>query len=243
MAYKYHSRRAVRRLARKSRRNFFITLTIVALISYFSLTWILPNFIGGVGFVKNIVKPSQKTVTQSSDSITLPPPALNIPYEATNTAQINIKGFGAPNSKVKLFIDDEDKQTTNVSGDGSFTFENVSLSLGTNNIYSKTVDDQNRESLPSKTIKVIYDNKKPTLNISEPEDNKVVQGGDKKVKVSGKTDPGVKIFINGSQTIVDSEGNFSTDQSLNEGDNTISIKAADIAGNTTEVQRSVKYNP
>ncbi len=243
MPSKYHSRRAVRRLARKSKRNFFITLTIVSLISYFSLTWILPNFIGGLGFVTNIVKPSQKTVTQASENANLAPPVLNISYEATNTTEISIAGFGTPNSKVKLYIDDETKQTIDVSSDGSFTFENVTLGLGTNNIYAKTLDEDGKESLPSKTIRILYDNEKPTLNINEPEDNKVVQGGDKKVIVSGKTEPGVKIFINDSQTIVDAEGNFSTEQPLNEGDNTISVKAVDIAGNITEIQRSVKYNP
>ncbi|MDP3948275.1 MAG: hypothetical protein Q8P87_01025 [bacterium] len=243
MAYRYHSRRSIKRLARKSKRNFFITLTIVALISYFSLTWILPNFIGGIGIVTNIVKPSQKTVTQSSENAGLAPPVLNIPYEATSTAEISIAGFGTSNSKVKLYIDDETKQTIDVSSDGSFTFENVTLGLGTNNIYAKTLDEDGKESLPSKTIKILYDNEKPTLNINEPEDNKVIQGGDKKVKVAGKTDPGVKIFINDSQTIVDGEGNFNTYQPLNEGDNTMSIKAVDIAGNITEIQKNVKYNP
>lgn len=240
MAYRYQSRRAVRRLARKSRRNFLITLIIIAILAYFSLTWILPNFIGGIGLVKNIVRPPQKTASQPSE-VSLAPPVLNIPYEATNTAQINIKGFGTPNSKVKLYIDDESKQTTNVSEDGSFTFEQVTLGLGTNNIYGKTVDDNGKESLPSKTIKIIYNNEKPTLNISEPEDSKTIQGGDKKVKVAGKTDPGVNIFINDTQVIVDRNGNFSTDQPLNDGDNTISIKAVDIAGNTTEIQRKVTY--
>lgn len=243
MAYRYHSRRAVRRLARKSRRNFFITLVIITILAYFSLTWILPNFIGGIGFIKTVVSPSQKSITQPSDNITLAPPVLNIPYEATNTTQINIKGFGTPNSKVKLYIDDESKQTTDVAEDGSFTFKDVTLGLGTNNIYGRTVDEKDKESLPSKTIKVIYENEKPILNISEPEDNKTIQGGDRKVKVSGKTDPGVNIFINGTQVIVDKDGNFSADQPLNDGDNTISIKAVSIASNITEVQRNVKYNP
>lgn len=243
MAYRYRSRRSVRRLARKSRRNFFITLIIVILLGYFSLTWILPNFIGGIGFVQNMVKPSQKTVTQPTENLTLAPPVLSIPYEATNSAQINIRGFGTSDSRVKLYIDDESKQTTDVGSDGSFTFENVTLGLGTNNIYGKTINNAGKESLPSKTIKILYNNEEPTLNINEPEDNKTIQGGDKKVKVTGKTDPGIKIFINGGQIIVDKDGNFSADQLLNEGDNTISIKAVDITSSSTEIQRNVKYNP
>ena len=190
--------------------------------------------------MKNFVKPSQQTFVPA-DISAIAPPVLSIPYEATNTAYINIKGFGTPNSKVKLFIDDEFKQTIDVSTDGEFNFEEVLLTLGTNNIYGKTVNEENKESLSSKVIKIIYDNEKPLLVISEPEDGKKIQGGDKKVKVAGTSDPGVKVFINDTQIIVDKDGNFSFDQSLNEGDNNIFIKAIDTASNTAEEERIVTY--
>lgn len=241
--HRYASRRAANRLAKKSKRKFIITLIIISALSYTTLVWALPSFIGGLGFVKSVVKPSQITVDQTSDNITLAPPVLNIPFEATNSGQIDIKGYGASNSKVKLYMNDEEKQTIDVASDGTFDFENVTLSLGTNNIYGKTIDDKGKESLPSKTIQLIYDNEKPALKISEPEDNKKNQGGDKKVKISGKTDPNIKVYINDTQVIVDKDGNFSTEQPLNDGDNTFTIKAIDIATNTTEVQRKVTYSP
>lgn len=243
MAYRYHSRRSVKRIARRSRRNFLITLIIIAALAYSTVTWVLPSFINSVGFVKNVIKPSQRTLSQSSENTALAPPVLNIPYEATNTAQIDIKGFGTPNSKIKLFIDDDPKQTINVSSDGSFDFEKVLLNLGTNNIYGKTINERGDESLPSKEVKLIYINEKPSLNINEPEDGKKIQGGDKKVKVSGKTDPGVQVFVSGNQVIVDRDGNFSIDLSLDEGDNTISIKAVDAASNSIEIQRRINYTP
>lgn len=243
MAYRYQSRRSVKRIARRSRRNFLITLIIIAVLVYSTVTWVLPSFINSVGFVKNVIKPSQRTLSQSSENTALAPPVLNIPYEATNTAQIDIKGFGTPNSKIKLFIDDDPKQTINVSSDGSFDFEKVLLNLGTNNIYGKTINERGSESLPSKEVKLIYINEKPSLNINEPEDGKKIQGGDKKVKVSGKTDPGVQVFVSGNQVIVDRDGNFSIDLSLDEGDNTISIKAVDAASNSIEIQRRINYTP
>lgn len=212
-------------------------------MTYSTLNWILPNFINSIGFVKNIINPSQKNIIQSVDTVTLAPPVLNIPYEATNTAQIDIKGYGTPLSRVKLYLDDNPQQTVDVSADGSFIMENVSLNIGTNNIYGKTSGENNQESLPSKTIKLYYIHDKPRLVINEPEDDKKIQGGDKKVRVSGKTDPGVKIFVNDSQTIIDKDGNFSLDQPLNEGDNTIFIKAVDMATNITEIQREITYNP
>lgn len=243
MAQRYRSRRSIKRLARKSQRNFILTLAVVGILIYSTINWVLPSFIGGVGFIKNIVKPSQKTFSQTSENATLAPPVLNIPYEATNTAEINIKGFGTPNSKVNLYIDDDLKQTVDTSNDGSFLVEKVPLNLGLNNIYGKTLDENGKESLPSKTIqlKFIYD--KPNLTINEPEDGKIVQGGDRKIRISGKTDPNVKIFINDNQIVVSQDGNFTSDQSLNDGDNIFLIKALDLASNATEVQRRVVYTP
>lgn len=241
MVRKYQSRRSIRKLARKSRKNFIVSLVLIGLLVYAAFQWILPSLINGVGFIHNIVKPSKKIVSQ--DAVTIAPPVLSIPFEATNTAQIYIHGYGAPNSKVEIFLDGDKKDTISVLDNGNFEFKNVQLSLGTNNIYGKSVDDKDQESLPSKTFVVIYDNEDPKLDISSPEDNKHIQGGDKKVTVSGNTEPGAQIFINGSQTIVDKDGNFKSDQMINEGDNNLTISAVDSAANKTEVQRKVTYTP
>ncbi|MDP3758515.1 MAG: hypothetical protein Q8Q86_02250, partial [Candidatus Daviesbacteria bacterium] len=178
MAYRYRSRRAVKRLKRKSKRSFVITLAVVGFILYATINWILPYFIGGISIVKNVIEPPKKNI--KSDKSLSAPPVLNIPFEATASSMINIRGFSTPNSKVTLYIDDETKDTVNVASDGSFLFENVPLVLGTNNIYGKTLDGS-KESLPSKTIRLIYDNEKPFITLFEPEDGKTIQGGDKKV--------------------------------------------------------------
>lgn len=243
MSYKYRSPRSTRKLASKSRQNFIITLIITGLLLYFTFQWVLPSFIGGVSFIKETFKPQTKISTAVDEKNTLAPPVLNISYEATNTAQIDIAGFGTPNSKVKLFLDDIEVQTTEVPSEGNFVFSQVSLTLGTNNIYGKTIDDKEKVSLPSKNIKIYFDDEKPALNIAEPEDSKQIQGGDKKVRVAGKTEPDAKIFINGSQQILDNEGNFASEQPLNEGDNMFSIQAVDLASNTTEIQRKVTFQP
>ncbi len=243
MAYSYRSRRAAKKLARKSKQSFFITLFLIALLSYATIKWLLPSLVNGVGFVKNKVSSQPKPVSNTIENSQLAPPILNIPFEATSTAQINIKGYGSPNSKVAIFLDDEKKDTVDVSGDGSFELKNVSLGLGINNIYGKSVDDKDKESLPSKTFQVIYDNEKPKLELSEPEDGKKIQGGDKKIKISGTSEIGVKIFINDSQIIIDKDGKFSSEQPLNDGDNNFNIKAIDEAANTTEISRKITYSP
>lgn len=240
-SYRYRSR-SMKRAAKKSKRNFIISLFLIIVFSYLALIWILPNFIGAIGSVKNFIQPTGKKINLEDQTATLAPPVLNIPYEATNTAQINIQGYSSPDLKVKLFIDDEEKQIANVLSDGSFTFQDIDLSLGTNNIFGKTYDEQGNESLPSKTIKVIFDNEKPPLDLSEPEDGKKVQGG-RKVKFAGKTEIGAKIYINGSQVIVDKDGNFSSDQSLSDGDNNFTIRALDSAQNSNEISRLINFTP
>lgn len=241
MSSRYQYRR-VKRYQNKSKRNFIATIIIILVLLYVTFVWILPFLIGGVGFIKNFTNPSKKVVIPS-DQTTLAPPVLNIPYEATNTAQIDIGGFASSGAKVELFLDDDKKQTVEVSVDGSFKFSDVALSLGTNNIYGKTLDEKNQESLPSKTLVIIFDNEKPNLDISEPEDNKIINGGEKKVKISGKTEAGVLVYVNSNQVIVDKDGNFTTTLDLNEGDNNFDIKAIDTANNSNEVSRKVVFHP
>lgn len=257
----YRSRSA-RRLARKSRRNFIITLLLIGFLLYATIQWILPTLITGLGFIRqNIIKstinPSQKNEASITENASLAPPVLNIPYEATNTAQINIRGYGTPSSKVAIFLDDEKQDTVDVSSDGSFEFKNIPLVLGTNNIYGKSidpdfigVDENDKESLPSKTIKIIYDNENPPLEIFEPEDGKTIQGGDeqssssnRKIKIAGKTEPNARLYINDNQTVVDKEGKFESVQSLNDVENIFNIKSQDSAGNFTEISRRIIFQP
>lgn len=251
MAKRYTSRRSARRLVKRSQRNFIVTLFLIAIILYATVKWVLPYFVNSVGFVKNFFNSEEKPAEKVTENAQLAPPILNIPFEATPTAEIDIKGYATPNSKVKLFLDDESKQTVDVSENGDFMFLNVSLNLGINNIYAKSLDEKNQESLPSKTMRIIFDDEKPTLNLNEPEDNeqvlgsadKTIQGGDKKVKFSGNTEIDAQVFINGNQLIVDKDGNFSTELPLNEGENMFDIKAKDSATNEVEISRRVIYQP
>ena len=238
MAYRT---RTARRTARKSKYNIFAVFIISILLLYATLTWILPVFVNSLGFVTGVFNKEEK-VTQVSDNPTLAPPVLSIPYEATSSAQIDIGGYATPGSKVKIYVDDELKDTVDVQPDGSFVANNIDLNLGTNNIYGKTIDEKDQESLASKTIKLVYDSEKPSLEVSEPEDGKTVQG-ERKLKVAGKTEPGSQVTVNGNQVIVNSDGNFSTIFNLNDGENSLTIRASDQASNMTEITRKVTFNP
>lgn len=233
--------RSIRRLEKRTRRNLAITIVISIILVLIIVNWGLPTFIGGLS-VFNKLKPfvSQKSVSEDTSPA---PPKINIPYEATSSAEIKIFGYSLPNSKVEIYLDDELKNTSNTREDGSFTSGSISLSLGTNNIYGKTVDEKNKQSLSSKTIKLIYSNEKPKLEVNEPQDGQQVKDGDKKIRVLGKTDQNTTLTINGSTVILSNEGSFSSEVQLNDGDNTISIVATNNVGNSVKIDRKVNYSP
>lgn len=241
----FSSRPLSSRRAEKSARNrFIVIILLIVFLGYASLAWILPTVVGGLT-VLNRFKSTSAPEKPVSESATLAPPVLNIPYEATNTATISIKGYSLSKTNVEIYIDNDLKDTIVAGDDGSFASNNVPLNLGTNNIYGKSIDDKGNKSFASKPIKIFFSNEKPKLELKDPQDNQTISGGDKKVNVSGTTDQteGLTITINGLRIIVGAGGNFSQTIDINEGDNTITVTATDMAGNSTQLTRKVIYKP
>ncbi|KKQ80137.1 MAG: Bacillopeptidase-like protein [Candidatus Daviesbacteria bacterium GW2011_GWA1_38_7] len=232
-----------RRLERKSRKRFIFTLLILGILFYSFLTWLLPTMIGGLSFLDQF-KPEPEVQAPISEGITLAPPVLSIPFEATNSAAIKIKGYASPKLSVKIYVDNDLKDIVNTSDDGNFQSNEITLNTGTNSIHGQTSDNTGHTSLPSKTIFLAYLNKKPQLDITSPEDNQTITG-DKKVTVSGKVTPkdGVSVTINGTLVILKDDGSFTQTIEINDGDNNLNITAKDAAGNITEATRGVTYQP
>lgn len=235
--------RSLRRLERKSKRNLFLSIGLIVFFLYLIIAWGLPALIGGLS-VFNKFKPSSPKPSAIEDSA-IAPPVLNIPYEATNSASIRISGYATPQAKVEIYLDDELKTVAETDENGNFTSDNVELALGNNNISSKTVLNSSgdiKKSLASKSIRLIYSNEKPKLDLSSPSDNQQIKGGDKKITVSGTTDPSNNLTINGSTIILNQDGGFSKDIQINDGDNTITVVATDSIGNSTKIERKVNYS-
>jgi len=240
MAYKNYHSRSTRRLAKKSKNNLIATIFISIVLLFVTVMWLLPALINGLGIINQTVKPTTKQQA-IGDNATQAPPVLNIPFQATNLSPIIIKGYATPGVEVKIYLDDSVISTIIAKDDGSFESEEISLNFGINNIYGKTVDSEGKESLASKTIKLDYDNEEPNLDLSEPADGSEIQSD--KVKVTGSTEPTAKVTINNIQIIVHSDGSFTTDFPINEGENNLNIKSTDIAGNTNEIDRRVTRKP
>ncbi len=242
MPYSYRSRRLSGRNYRSTKKKFYIYLLLGVLGLYLTFAWILPLFVNGIGTIRDMVTPDK---IASPDPIlngeSLAPPVLNVPFEATSTARVNIEGYANLGETVELFVDDTSKKEVTVDSNGKFRIEGIQLSIGSNTIYAKTKKGSTT-SLPSKSFVVIYDIDKPTLKLNEPEDGKQITG-DRNLKISGTTDSDSYIFINGNQVAVDSKGDFLITRQLSDGANIFEIKGTDKAGNTTTITRTVNFTP
>ncbi|MBI2011860.1 hypothetical protein HYS91_03760 [Candidatus Daviesbacteria bacterium] len=232
--------RSIRKREGKVKKKFIFTTVFAFFLFSLVVLWGLPTLISGLS-VFNILKP--KTEALNEVDVALAPPVLNIPFDATNSANIKFSGFTQPEGKVNIYLDDKKVETVVANLDGRFETGFIELSLGTNNIIGKTVNEEGQESLPSKTIQVIYQDEKPKLEVLEPADGIEIEGEGKKVKVSGVTDLDNELTINGNKVIINFAGNFSLDINLNDGENTIIINATNGFGNSTQIQRKVTYTP
>jgi hypothetical protein len=199
----------------------------------------IPALIKLVVFLGDIRSSSQKVETTEA----LPPatPILQPPVEATNSAKINISGYAEANTTIKLSLNNEDVKELTTDKDGNFSFD-VSLKEGANLVKAKAVNSAGKESPSSQEISVIYDSKPPDLEVTSPKDGDKFFDKQKQIKVEGKTDPEITIYVNGRLTMSDTEGKFSATISLNDGDNLLTIKAHDQAGNITTQEVKVSYN-
>jgi flagellar hook assembly protein FlgD len=86
---------------------------------------------------------------------------------------------------------------------------------------------------------LLVDTQSPSLQLINLQDG--IRVKDANLVVEGITDPNSTIWINGAfQPVqVDGSGRFRTQQKLNEGENTLTVKAVDVAGNSTELTRMV----
>jgi hypothetical protein len=137
---------------------------------------------------------------------------------------------------------------TNVNS-SALNWEDKSVSPGnTYFYYVKAFDIKKNFSEASNTVSITIkpedkDTTPPQITIFEPQNNS--QSKQAEIKVSGQitdNDSGVSIAtINNKRITLDKEGNFSELLSLKEGDNTITVKASDNAGNEAQVRISVNY--
>lgn len=231
------ARRESKRLMRQSVLFFFLTIALVGAIIF----WGIPAMVRLAGFLGDLRSSSQPI--EDLDTIAPFAPQISVSYEATASARIDVNGYAEAGTTVTLFDDGNKVSEVVVNEEGEFAFLDIKLKKGSNNFVVQSVDAAGNESPLSKPRVVVFDNEDPLLEIESPNLNdEEIRSEEKLFNVSGKTDDDtVTVYIKDRLARVDSEGGFSGQVSLDEGDNEIKVRAVDVAGNETEVSFVVKY--
>ena len=179
--------------------------------------------------------------SKNTSSAYLSPPVLNQTASATNSAEFIITGTARKGEEIHLYVNDSLSEKQEAEDNGNFSFK-VTLQTGDNKIKVKSKKDDN-ESDFSNELEIVYKNEPPSLSLDSPSDGQKFEKDQNTARVSGKTDSGVRITVNGFWAVIDENNNFSYSLPLQNGDNTIMIEAIDQAGNKTEKEIKVTYSP
>ena len=181
--------------------------------------------------------------SQDVEDIVLPPlaPRLIVPYEATNSARIVIKGLAEPRVMVELLKNDVAVDTVKVSDEGDFSFDFVDLSDGENEFSAVAMTEEGGSSVLSEVLLVLFDNVPPVLEMQNPVEDKLTVDYDD-FDVLGKSELGVSVLVNGRVAMVDDEGGFKIKMQLQMGKNEFEIVVRDLAGNETRRKIEIIYD-
>ncbi len=210
----------------------------VAILLFLGLFGI--KILEGFSFLADSLHPSLPQ-TKDSQAIIQPPVMDPLP-EATNSATIKIAGTGLADLTLIFYVDDSEARKVKVDKDGSFSFDYETIGDGKHTFSAKLSDDKGNVSDVSNVVETTVKLGKPNLDVTSPADNATVFGDTNTVLVSGTTDEGNSVTINGRFVPVKSDGSFSYSITLHDGDNTLTIITRDQAGNETKLDRHATYH-
>lgn len=223
---------------RKEKQKVYIYLgLLVFLIGFFAIFGI--QLLSRISII--LTQTSSPYKKEQNDRLVLVAPRLDPLDEATNSATITISGYANEGETVAISTE-TDIVKVFVGKDGTFSAPDIELVEGENRISAKVTKDK-KESPSSNLVSIVYKKTPPKLDVSEPEDGKEYVGDQKEATIKGVTEGDIKITVNDRFVRVENDGSFTTTYSLPEGETTLTIKATDIAGNETKIERKVKYRP
>ena len=173
------------------------------------------------------------SVTRSV-SITLDtnPPALALTSPTpglTNNPSVTVAGTTEVGAVVRV-----DGTVTPVDGSGRFT-RTVSLPDGAHTFDVTSADPAG--NVNERFAAVTVDTAKPSLTLTSPTPNSITNSPI--VTVTGYTEIGAQVTVNGVAVTPDVMGGFSVDLAMSDGQHTISVAARDAAGNVATASTTV----
>jgi Glucodextranase, domain B len=181
-----------------------------------------------------VAKNAAGLTTQESSTVTVDTsaPSLAISSPLTGSLTRNpvaeVNGTTEPGATVVV-----NGVPASVSSGGAFSLA-LTLQEGANTITAVATDPAGNTATVS--VVVTLDNVRPALTLSSPASGYTNHSA---VVVSGSTEPGVTLTVDGTGVSVGGSGNFTTTLSLPDGPHTIVVVATDAAGNQATASVSV----
>lgn len=216
---------------------FYFLLAIGVMVVLF--VWGIPAF----ARLASLITPDDTNIVNIEDDGLRPaPPVLFALPEATPSASLDINGFAASGNDIVLYHNNKSAGTVVADGSGEFNFRDINLESG-KNIFYVIAKSGDKESEKSKIYEVYYDNSNPVIEITSPESGSRYYGQTERlVTIKGTVDEDVSSLTAGERVvIVTSDGSFSINYQLDEGEQTIEFVATDKAGNQGSASIVLSY--
>lgn len=170
------------------------------------------------------------TVDTTAPSLTITSPTTGI----TKNTAVTISG--RTDSGVSVTVNGS---AVAVGEDGTFSTD-LTLTEGSHTLPVIATDAAGNSR--TENVSIVVDITPPTLSLTSPTEGATVEVAS--VTITGTTEPGARVTVNGLVADVSASGAFSFILALVEGDNTITARATDPAGNNRTVSVTVTFaNP
>jgi hypothetical protein len=225
---------------KKAKRSIFIysSLTIIFLVIIFLYgIGFLSHF---ADFINNLAGGDKPIVI--SDNTPPAPPRVDSFNEFTNKTNVTLSGSAEPGAIVSIIFN-KDYVEVVADADGKFSHD-FDLLKGDNTFSLYAVDKSGNKSNVTQTYTITYDNEEPKIEITKPEDHQTFYGtSEQNITIEGTSEPNSTLTINDRVIVLSSSGEFKLDTRLEPGDNNFAFKAVDQAGNESELNLTVSFNP
>ena len=184
--------------------------------------------------VNNLNKESETITKTIVFDVGGPKLTVNPVSERTTKDTITITGSATDtnDSYPKIYINGEYVSTSSFS-------KTVKLSEGENVFTFKAVNNLNKES-ETITKTITYETAAPQIVIT----NSPAETNQKNLSLQGNVKPNdgtVKLYVNDQEVSISSNGTFSKNVTLSQGDNTFVFRVVNSTGKSASVEKTIKY--
>lgn len=189
-----------------------------------------------IHFTANLkMKNSEKTVkTQIIQT-----PIVNMPKEYSSDSNLVISGYAGAGLNLYLVHNGEKTEELKVPENGEFSID-ITLNEGENTFSFYLTNDKGDQSNNSTQFSVTLDHETPTITLDDLP-SEVIGRDNQNLTLKGTTEPNIEVYINNRLTSSNHEGKFESKIYLDEGENTLTIKAVDKAENSNELVKKVNF--